>query len=104
MRQLFLVIASIFTVLGVVFTFLPLGTLALLPVGIALLFGFLALKKSDVKQAKWVKVLLVISVIALVFVVGKELFTKDEVEVDSQFEAKKLESKQEAQKELEDLE
>ena len=104
MRQLFLVIASIFTVLGVVFTFLPLGTLALLPVGIGMLFGFLALKKSDVKQAKWVKVLLVISVIALVFVVGKELFTKDEVEVDSQFEAKKLESKQEAQKELEDLE
>jgi hypothetical protein len=49
-------------------------------------------------------VILVISVIALVFVVGKELFTKDEVEVDSQFEAKKLESKQEAQKELEDLE
>ena len=104
MRQLFLVIASIFTVLGVVFTFLPLGTLALLPIGIGILFGFLALKKSDVKQAKWVKVLLVISVIALFFVVGKELFTKDEVEVDSQFEAKKLESKQEAQKELEDLE
>jgi hypothetical protein len=104
MRKLFLVIASIFTVLGVVFTFLPLGTLALLPIGIGILFGFLALKKSDVKQAKWVKVLLVISVIALVFVVGKELFTKDEVEVDSQFEAKKLESKQEAQKELEDLE
>ena len=104
MRKLFLVIASIFTVLGVVFTFLPLGTLALLPIGIGILFGFLALKKSDVKQAKWVKVLLVISVIALVFVVGKELFTKDEVEVDSQFEAKKLESKQEAQKELEGLE
>ena len=104
MRQLFLVIASIFTVLGVVFTFLPLGTLALLPIGIGMLFGFIALKKSDVKQAKWVKVLLVISVIALFFVVGKELFTKDEVEVDSQFEAKKLESKQEAQKELEDLE
>ena len=104
MRQLFLVIASIFTILGVVFTFLPLGTLALLPIGIGMLFGFIALKKSDVKQAKWVKVLLVISVIALFFVVGKELFTKDEVEVDSQFEAKKLESKQEAQKELEDLE
>ena len=54
MRQLFLVIASIFTVLSVVFAFLPLGTLALVPIGIALLFGFLALKKSDTKQAKWV--------------------------------------------------
>lgn len=104
MRQLFLVIASIFTVLSVVFAFLPLGTLALIPVGVALLFGFLALKKSDAKQAKWVKVLLVVSVLSLVFVVGKEFLTKDEVEVDKQFDVKKLESKKEAQKELEDLE
>ena len=104
MRQLFLVIASIFTVLSVVFAFLPLGTLALIPVGIALLFGFLALKKSDTKQAKWVKVLLVVSVLSLVFVVGKEFLTKDEVQVDQQFDAKKVESKKEAQKELEGLE
>ena len=104
MRQLFLVIASIFTVLSVVFAFLPLGTLALVPIGIALLFGFLALKKSDTKQAKWVKVLLVVSVLSLVFVVGKEFLTKDEVEVDKQFDVKKVESKKEAQKELEDLE
>jgi hypothetical protein len=104
MRQLFLVMASIFTVLSVIFAFLPLGTLALIPVGIALLFGFLALKKSDVKQAKWVKVLLVVSVLSLVFVVGKEFLTKDEVEVDKQFDAKKVESKKEAQKELEGLE
>ncbi len=104
MRQLFLVIASIFTVLSVVFAFLPLGTLALVPIGIALLFGFLALKKSDTKQAKWVKVLLVVSVLSLVFVVGKEFLTKDEVEVDKQFDVKNLESKKDAQKELEDLE
>ena len=104
MRQLFLVIASVFTALSVIFTFLPLGTLALIPVGIALLFGFLALKKSDVKQAKLIKVLLVVSVLSLVFVVGKEFFTKDEVEVDKQFDAKKVESKKEAQKELEGLE
>lgn len=103
MRQLFLVIASIFTVLSVVFALLPLGTLALIPVGIALLFGFLALKKLDTKQAKWVKVLLVVSVLSLVFVVGKEFLTKDEVELDKQFDVKRLESKKEAQKELEDL-
>ena len=104
MRQLFLVIASIFTVLSVVFSFLPLGTLALIPIGIALLFGFLALKKSDLKQAKWVKVLLVVALLSLVFVVGKEIFMKDEVEVDQQFDTKKAESKKEAQKELDELE
>ena len=104
MRQLFLVIASIFTVLSVVFAFLPLGTLALVPIGIALLFGFLALKKSNVKQAKWVKVMLFVSILSLVFVVGKEIFINEAVETDQQFEIQKLESKKEAQKELEDLE
>ena len=104
MRQLFLVIASIFTVLSVVFAFLPLGTLALVPIGIALLFGFLALKKSNVKQAKWVKVMLFVSILSLVFVVGKEIFINEAVETDQQFEIQKLESKEEAQKELEDLE
>ncbi len=104
MRQLFLVIAIIFTVLSVVFAFLPLGTLALVPIGIALLFGFLALKKSNVKQAKWVKVMLFVSILSLVFVVGKEIFINEAVETDQQFEIQKLESKEEAQKELEDLE
>jgi hypothetical protein len=104
MRQLFLFMASIFTVSSVIFAFLPLGTLALIPVGIALLFGFLALKKSDVKQAKWVKLLLLVSILSSVLVVGKEIFTKDEVEVDKQFDAKMVESKKEAQKELEGFE
>ena len=104
MRQLFLVIASIFSVLSVVFAFLPLGTLALIPVGVALIFGFLAHKKSVTKQAKCVKVVLFISILSFVFVVGKEFLTKDEVEVDQQFDAKKVESKKEAQKELEGLE
>jgi intracellular septation protein A len=104
MRQLFLVIASIFTVLSVVFAFLPLGTLALIPIGIALVFGFLTLKKSNENQAKWVKGFLFITFLSLLFVIGKEVFTKDEVEVDQQFETEKVESKNNAQKELEELE
>ena len=104
MRKLFLVIAIIFTVLGIVFAFLPLGTLALLPIGIALLFGFLTLQKSDLNQKKLVKVLLLFSVLSLVAAVGKELIFKDEVEKDVQFEKVKIESKKEDKKELEELE
>lgn len=104
MRKLFLVIAIIFTVLGIVFAFLPLGTLALLPIGIALLFGFLTLQKSDLNQKKLAKVLLLFSVLSLVAVVGKELLFKDEVENDVQFEKVKIESKKEDKKELEELE
>jgi energy-coupling factor transporter transmembrane protein EcfT len=103
MRKLFLVIASIFTALSIVFAFLPLGTLAIIPIGIAILFGFLALKKSDASQAKLVKVILLFSVLSLIFVIKKEVFTKDEIKVDKQFDAKKVESKKEAQKDLEEL-
>ena len=104
MRKLFLVITSIFATLSIVFAFLPLGTLALIPVGIAFVFGFLALNKSDAKQGKLVKLLLLISLVSLVVVIGKEVFTKDEVEVDKQFDEKKIESKKEAQQDLEELE
>jgi energy-coupling factor transporter transmembrane protein EcfT len=103
MRKLFLVIASIFTTLSIVFAFLPLGTLALIPIGIAILFGFLTLKKSDLKQQKVVKVILLFAILSLVFVVGKEIFTKDEVVIDKQFDTKKVESKKEAKKDLEEL-
>ena len=103
MRKLFLVIASIFTALSIVFAFLPLGTLALIPIGIAILFGILALKKSDLKQQKAVKVILLFAILSLVFVIGKEIFTKDEVVVDKQFDTKKIESKKEAKKDLEEL-
>jgi intracellular septation protein A len=103
MRKLYLVIASIFTALSIVFAYLPLGTLALIPIGIAILFGFLALKKSDLKQQKVVKVTLLFAILSLVFVVGKEVFTKDEVVVDKQFDTKKIESKKEAKKDLEEL-
>jgi energy-coupling factor transporter transmembrane protein EcfT len=103
MRKLFLILAIIFTTLSIVFAFLPLGTLALIPIGIAILFGFLALKKSDLKQQKVVKVILLFAILSLVFVVGKEIFTKDEVLVDKQFDTKKIEAKKEAKKDLEEL-
>ena len=103
MRKLFLVIASIFTTLSIVFAFLPLGTLALIPIGIAILFGILALKKSDLKQQNVVKVILLFAILSFVIVIGKEIFTKDEVVVDKQFDTKKIESKKEAKKDLEEL-
>ncbi len=104
MRQLFLGITIFFTTLSVVFAFLPLGTLALIPIGIGIVFGFLTIKKSEESQAKWVKILLAITLLSLVIVVGKEVFIDDAVEVDQKFETQKVQSKNEAQKELEDME
>lgn len=104
MRQLFFVIAVFFSVLSAVFIFLPLDTLALLPVGIALVFGLLALKKSDLNQAKMVKFFIAIAIFSMIVIVGKAILLTDAVEKDQQFETQKIESKKEAQKELEELE
>jgi len=81
-----------------------LGTIALLPIGLALIFSFLSFKKSEKNQKKIPKLLLIVSALTLLVVVGKEVFIKDEVIIDKQFDQNKIESKKDAVKELEGLE
>jgi hypothetical protein len=64
----------------------------------------LAFKKSDVEQRKLPKRLFVVAYICAIVVLGKTFLIKDKVAVDTQFEQQKMETKQEAKKELEDLE
>jgi len=104
MKKLFLISACIFTVLAITLSVLPFDTLAFLPIGLAIVFGLLLLKKSEGQQKKLPKILLSISVLCSVFVLGKTLLIKDEVAKDTQFEKEKIETKQEAKKELEEIE
>lgn len=104
MKTLYLVLAILFTALGVVFTVLPMDTLAFLPIGLAMIFGLLALRKTEGKQKKIANVLLVIGAICSVTVIGKAMFIEDKVEKDPEFEKQKIENNQEAKKELEELE
>lgn len=105
MRKLVITLASIFTTLGLVFSFLPLGTIALIPILIALVFAFMALKKSDeLTDKKLPKILLIVSAIAMAIVFVKEAFVKEEVVVDKQFEKEVIKSENEAKQDLEDLE
>ena len=104
MRKLFLVLAILFTVLAIVFSALPLDTIAFLPIGLAMVFCLLLLKKSEANQKKLPNVLLLLCVLSSLFVLGKTLLIKDEVMKDTQFEKEKIETKKEAQKELEELE
>ncbi len=104
MRKLFLILAIIFSSLGIVFSVLPFDTLALLPIGLGLVFAFFAFWKSDSFQKKLPKWLLIVSSICIVFVIGKTFLIKDEVAVDTQFEKHKTETKKEDMKDLEGLE
>ena len=104
MRKLLLILAIVFSSLGIVFSVLPFDTLALLPIGLATIFAFLAFWKSNDLQKKIPKWLMMILLICVVFVLGKTFLIKDEVAIDTQFEKEKIETKKEAQKDLEDLE
>lgn len=104
MRKLLVVLAIIFTVLSIVFSVLPLDTIAFLPIGLAMFFCLLLLKNSETNQKNLPKILLLLCVLSSVFVLGKTLLIKDEVVKDAKFEKEKIETKKEAKKELEDLE
>ena len=103
MRKLFIILAIIFAILGIVFAVLPLGTLALLPIGLALIFAFISFLQSDAEQKKLPKWILIVAGLTLIIVIGKVTLIKDEVAKDEQFDQKKLETKQEDLKDLEDL-
>jgi EamA domain-containing membrane protein RarD len=104
MRKLFVVLAIVFAILGILFAVLPLGTLAFLPIGLALIFAFIAFMNSDVTQKNLPKWILIVSGLTLIAVIGKVTLVKDEVAKDVQFEQKKEESKKEDLKDLEGLE
>lgn len=104
MRKVFNVLAVVFVIISIVFVVLPMGTLGLLPVGIALVFSILAFVISDGAQKKFPKILLIVSGLLLVLVLVKAYAIPDEVAQDEQFEQQKVESKKEDLKELEELE
>jgi len=102
MNRLFIILSIIFAAFGLAFTILPMGTIALIPLALALIFAFIALLRQ--REKLFPKILLLIVFLNLLTVIGKEVFVKDVVEADKQFESVKEQSEQEAQKELEDLE
>jgi hypothetical protein len=104
MRKVLLILAYIMTALALVFSIVPMDTLAFLPIGIALLCSLVVLKKSTDSNRMIPKVLLTISVLCSLFVLGKMLLIKDEVAKDVQFEQHKVQENNAAKKELEEIE
>jgi hypothetical protein len=104
MRTTFLFLAYLFSVLSVVFSVLPLDTLAFVVLIPALVFIVLAFLKSAPDQRKWPKRLFIVVYVCILGVLGKTFLIEDEVATDQAFEQQKVEAKQEAKQELEQLE
>jgi len=103
MRKILISSASFFALLGVVLTILPFGTIALLPIVLALVLAFFAFRISNLNQRRFTRIILIISAVTLLVVIGKDIFVKDVVAVDKQFEKNKVESKKDDIKDLEGL-
>lgn len=103
MRKVYNVLAVLFIIISIVFAILPMGQIAYIPVGLALIFSGLSMFISEGSAKKFPRILLILSAILLVVVVARAL-TPDEVAQDNEFEQHKIESKTEDLKDLEELE
>ena len=102
MKKLLNVLAILFLVLGLVFTVLPLGTIALLPVALALIFAATGWFTAKDKMAK---TLLIVGIALALAVIVKSVAIKPTVADDTDEELQKKEQlEQENLKELEELE
>jgi hypothetical protein len=104
MKKAFISIAILFALISIVFTVLPMGTLAIIPIAITLIFGFLGFRNSEGIPMHISRLALFAGGLMLLIVIGKEIFIKDEVVVDQQFEQKKAAGEKEDVKQLEELE
>jgi hypothetical protein len=105
MRKLFITLATVFAVFGIILVVAPTEQMAFIPVILTLISAFLALKFSAVDQKKFPKILLVIAVLTLIIIAAKQFLIKDEVAVETETEKiQKVESQKQDVKELEELE
>lgn len=103
MRKVFIITSVFFAVLGIVFTILPLGTIAFLPIGITFILSVISIQQSKSNQKRLPKLILFISVVTFLVVIGKVVFVKDVIVHDKQFEQNKIEQKKEDIKDLQGL-
>ena len=98
------IIGLIFGILGLALSFLPLGTIDIIPAAIGLLFGLIAylLSKSTGVRRKLVFSVIIISLAAILISVFTVLFMENQVAEDLKFEEKLEQSVEDASDDLEE--
>ena len=103
MRKFLIILTIFFLVFSLIFVILPMGTIALLPTGLAMAGGILAFVKSEPALRKMPKWLMITAIALFVVALGKVIFVKNEAENDQVFLQEQIQSTEEAQQELEEL-
>lgn len=94
----------IFGIIGLILSFLPLGTVDLMPAFIGLILGFIAYllsRKSHIRR-NLILFTLAVSVLAILISLFSAIFLKPEVAQDTQFEEKIEQSAEESTEDLEE--
>jgi len=106
MRILVTTLAIIAAILGLILSILPFGPIAFIPIVIAFILGFIAFKMAQKNRAntKLIKIVFLITIIALVLSIYRSVFETNVVENDIETIEKEKQSKEDAIQELEGLE
>lgn len=105
MRTFLIVIDIIAIITGIIFVILPMGTIAFLPVVFAIILAIIVYLTSRKKnKTVFPRILLALSVTIFFVVIAKDVLVKDKVVIEQGFIQEKMDSKSQAQKELENLE
>ena len=106
MKILYTTLAIISVVLSLILSILPFGSLAFIPIVLAIVFSFLLLKelKKEGKSINLVKVLFLGIIVSLSVSIYRTLFTENTIVETEQTIEKEKQSEEDAIKELEDIE
>lgn len=106
MRLAVTILAFISASLGLILTILPFGSIALIPIFAAFILGFIAYKmtRKENKNTKLIKVIFLITAVALALSIYRSVFETNEVENDIETIEKEKKSEEDAIKELEEIE
>ncbi|MDT0552295.1 FUSC family protein [Urechidicola vernalis] len=102
--KLFAILGIIGAILGLIFSFLPISNLAIFPAAVGLILGFIAFNsaKKQGQNFNFPRIVVILALFAIIISVGKQLFTDNKVEIDTEFIEKEKQSEEDAVKELEE--
>jgi predicted tellurium resistance membrane protein TerC len=106
MRLIVTVLAVLAAILGLALSILPFGNIALIPIITAFILGFVAFKmaQKEGKNTKFVKVIFLITIVALVTSIYRTITDENVVENDVETIEKEQQSEEDAIEELEGIE
>ncbi len=106
MRLLLTIIALISATLGLALSILPFQKIALIPIVLAFVLGFIVFKmtQKEGKNTKFVKVIFLVTIVALSLSIYRSIFDENIVENDVETINRDAQSEEDAVEELESIE